>query len=230
MTPIKLIVFDVAGTIVEDHGEVLQSFRAALEMHGIDFAEAELQEWKGATKRDVIRHFVERQGGDKEGCCAKTEAAYADFRGRLEGHYRNQGVKLTEGATTTFDWLRIHGIKVATTTGFYREVNDLILAQAGIRDILSASVASSDLPVGRPAPFMIFRAMEESGVISVHEVVNVGDTPLDLQAGTNAGVRGVVGVLTGLHGKEQLQREPHTQILASVAEIPEWVEREFVRA
>jgi phosphoglycolate phosphatase-like HAD superfamily hydrolase len=60
MKSIKLIVFDVAGTIVEDHGEVMQSFRAALEMHAIDFAEAELQEWKGATKRDVIRHFVER--------------------------------------------------------------------------------------------------------------------------------------------------------------------------
>ena len=230
MKPFKLIVFDLAGTIVEDHGEVLQSFRAALEMHGIDFAEAELQEWKGATKRDVIRHFVERQSGDKDGGGAKTEAAYADFRGRLERHYHDHGVKLIEGATTTFDWLRSHGIKVATTTGFYREVNDLILEQAGIRNILSASVSSSDVPVGRPAPFMIFRAMEESGVISVNEVVNVGDTPLDLQAGTNAGVRGVIGVLTGLHGKERLQREPHTQILASVAEIPEWVEREWVRA
>jgi phosphoglycolate phosphatase-like HAD superfamily hydrolase len=75
---------------------------------------------------------------------------------------------------------------------------------------------------------MIFRAMEASGVTSVREVVNVGDTPLDLQAGTNAGVRGVIGVLTGLHGKELLQRELHTHILASVAEIPELLAHEFV--
>ena len=230
MKPIKLIVFDVAGTIMEDHGEVMRSFRAALEMHEIDFEEAELQEWKGATKRDVIRHFVERQAGDKGGQSAKAEVAYSEFRRQLERHYREHGVRLIEGATSTFDWLRTRGIKVATTTGFYREVNDLILEVAGLRGILSASISSSDVPVGRPAPFMIFRAMETSGVTSVHEVVNVGDTPLDLQAGTNAGVRGVLGVLTGLHGKERLQREPHTQILASVAEIPEWLEREFVPA
>jgi phosphoglycolate phosphatase-like HAD superfamily hydrolase len=77
---------------------------------------------------------------------------------------------------------------------------------------------------------MIFRAMEASGVTSVQEVVNVGDTPLDLQAGTNAGVRGVVGVPPGLHGKERLQRQPHTHILPSVANIPELLEREFALA
>lgn len=225
MNSIKLIVFDVAGTIVEDHGEVTDVFRASLGTHEIAFAEAELKEWKGATKRDVIRHFVERQERDKGQQEAKTESAYADFRRRLEKHYREHGAKTIDGAATTFDWLRERGIKIATTTGFYRELNDLILEQAGIRKRFTATVSSSDVPTGRPAPFMIFRAMEASGVPSVHEVINVGDTPLDLQAGTNAGVWGVVGVLTGLHGKERLQREPHTHILASVADIPEWLEQ-----
>ncbi len=225
MNSIKLVVFDVAGTIVEDRGEVLNVFRASLAMHRIPFAESELEEWKGATKRDVIRHFVERQSEKQAGGDAKTEAAYADFRRLLEEHYREHGVKTVEGATRTFDWLHQHGIKMATTTGFYREVNDLVLEQAGIRHFFAANVSSSDVRIGRPAPFMIFRAMETSGVISVREVVNVGDTPLDLQAGSNAGVREVVGVLTGLHGKERLQREPHTHILPSVADIPEWLGR-----
>jgi phosphoglycolate phosphatase-like HAD superfamily hydrolase len=48
----------------------------------------------------------------------------------------------------------------------------------------------------------------------------VGDTPLDLQAGTNAGVRGVVGVLSGASKEERLRPEPHTDILASVADLP----------
>ena len=70
---------------------------------------------------------------------------------------------------------------------------------------------------------MIFRTMEAAGVKSVREVINVGDTPLDLQAGTNAGVRDVIGVLTGLHTQERLQREPHTVLLPSVAKLPEWI-------
>jgi phosphoglycolate phosphatase-like HAD superfamily hydrolase len=43
---------------------------------------------------------------------------------------------------------------------------------------------------------------------------------LDLQAGANAGLRGVVGVLSGASSREKLQRERHTHILASVADLP----------
>jgi len=74
---------------------------------------------------------------------------------------------------------------------------------------------------------MIFRAMEATGVTSAHDVINVGDTPLDLQAGTNAGVRGVVGVLTGFYKRERLAREPQTHRLTSVAELPELIEKVF---
>jgi mannose-6-phosphate isomerase-like protein (cupin superfamily) len=43
---------------------------------------------------------------------------------------------------------------------------------------------------------------------------------LDLQAGYNAGVRWNIGVLSGAHSREQLERERHTHLLASVAELP----------
>ena len=74
---------------------------------------------------------------------------------------------------------------------------------------------------------MIFRAMETAGIDDVRQVVNVGDTPFDLQAGSNAGVRGVVGVLTGFHGKDRLEREPHTHILPTIAELPLLLECSF---
>ncbi len=56
---------------------------------------------------------------------------------------------------------------------------------------------------------MLFHAMEAARVDSVAEVMAVGDTPLDLQAGTNAGLRAVVGVLSGASNAESLRREPH---------------------
>jgi phosphoglycolate phosphatase-like HAD superfamily hydrolase len=67
---------------------------------------------------------------------------------------------------------------------------------------------------------MIFHAMEYARVTSVTEVVAVGDTPLDLQAGTNAGVRAVIGVLSGAGTVANLRKEPHTHILSSVANLP----------
>jgi|SRR5215469_10822 len=224
MASIKLVVFDIAGTIVEDHGDVVRAFAAALEKHRIPFTHSELEEWKGAAKREVIRHFVERQSSSAE--TQLVEAVYSDFRSLLEERYQQNVVPIA-GADATFDWLRQRGIRIATTSGFYREIVDLILDKAGWRGTFNANISSSDVSLGRPAPYMIFHAMEAAGVTSVAEVINVGDTPLDLQAGTNAGARGVVGVLTGFHKENRLRREPHTDLVASVANLPELIEMQW---
>ena len=131
------------------------------------------------------------------------------------------------GAVETFRWCRDQNIVLATTTGFYREISDLVLNQTGWRDFFAANISSSDVRQGRPAPYMIFRAMEATGIQNVKEVVSIGDTPLDLQSGSNAGVAGVIGVLTGAHDRETLEREPHTHIIGSVAELPELIAREW---
>jgi phosphonatase-like hydrolase len=224
MASIKLIIFDIAGTIVEDHGEVVSAFAAALQANGILFTQEELKQWKGASKREVIRHFVEH-GESTSDPNETVEATYRCFRAELESLYA-QRIQPIDGAAATFAWCRDHGILLATTTGFYREISDLILDKTAWRDLFAANISSSDVRQGRPAPYMIFRAMEAAGVQNVREVINVGDTPLDLQAGSNAGVRCVIGVLTGAHDRESLLREPHTHILESIAELPDLLERE----
>jgi phosphonatase-like hydrolase len=225
MSRIKLVVFDMAGTIIEDHGEVVRAFANALMENGIPFVEDELKEWKGASKREVIRHFVSQRAANAE-VEQKVETSYRSFRVELERCYSEKLVPI-EGAVEMFHWCRERGISLATTTGFYREISDLILNQTGWREYFAANISSSDVREGRPAPYMIFRAMEATGVKNINEVINVGDTPLDLRSGANAGVAGVVGVLTGSHGRESLEREPHTHIINSVAELSELIAREF---
>lgn len=228
MSPIRLVIFDIAGTIIEDHGEVLSSFKRALMQNGISAEENELREWKGASKREVIGYFVQRQTvGDALTVNQRIDKAYGDFRQMLEDNYQNNGVMPIRGVQATLEWLLHNDIHIATTTGFYREVNDLILKKAAWEKIFRTSVCSDDVALGRPAPFMIFHAMEAAQVTDVSQVINVGDTPLDLQAGVNAGARGVIGVLTGTHTEDRLRRERHTHILSSVAEIPALFEREF---
>jgi len=204
---------------------VIGAFARALMENGIPFAEDELKRWKGASKREVIRHFV-TQADPKTEVEQKVETSYRSFRSELERCYREKLVPIA-GALETFRWCRDRGMLLATTTGFYREISDLVLNETGWRDLFAANISSSDVREGRPAPYLIFRAMEATGVQSVKQVVNVGDTPLDLQSGANAGVAGVVGVLTGSHGRELLEREPHTHVIESVAELPELITREF---
>jgi phosphoglycolate phosphatase len=88
MPGVKL-VFDIAGTIIEDHGEVISAFCAALEKNGLHATPTELMEFKGASKREVIAHFVERQWGEDSEQEARIAKTYQDFRANLESRYSN---------------------------------------------------------------------------------------------------------------------------------------------
>ena len=120
----------------------------------------------------------------------------------------------------TFAWLKQQGIKLALNTGFDRDITEILLDALNWQGVADAVVCGDDVKLGRPAPYMIFRAMELTGTASVHEVLNVGDTVSDLQAAHNAGVVVSVAVLGGAHQREQLQQEPHTHLINSIADLP----------
>ena len=153
------------------------------------------------------------------------DGIYQTFRQKLEDNYRNSPLKPIAGAEGTLDWLRKKDILIATNTGFYRKVRDLVLEKLGwTGDFFDCNACSDDVPRGRPAPYMIFQCMSRLVVPDVNSVIVIGDTPLDMQAGCNAGCRGVIGVLTGAHGIESLGMARHTHIISSVANLPELLE------
>jgi phosphonatase-like hydrolase len=228
MQKIRLVIFDVGGTIIEDNGEVTRAFATALQSNYLQAAPAELTEMKGASKRAVITQFVERLWGRGEpGNEERIAKTYEDFKIELENNFANGGVKPIRGAAQTFSWLKSQNILCATTTGFYKSVTDRILESAGWQETFAANICSEDVKAGRPAPFMIFHAMERAGVGDVREVLNVGDTRLDLQAGHRAGVLGVIGVLTGIQKEDQLRPESPSQLISSVADLPSLVESHY---
>ncbi len=228
MRNVRLVIFDIGGTIIEDHGEVINAFREALVANDLTATEAELKELKGSSKRDVIKRFVQRQwGAGDAGNGERTRLVYDDFKHALELKFANGGARPIKGASETFAWLKAQQILCATTTGFYRAVTDAILTSAGWQDAFVANICSDDVSEGRPAPYMIFRAMEAARIGDVRDVLNVGDTPLDLQAGARAGVLGTIGVLSGVHDAERLHRESPHHVIASVADLPALIETRY---
>ena len=216
---IELAIFDIAGTLIEDHNEVADAFFEALRANHIDVTDDEIKEWKGSSKRQVITHFVERQFGKCRNL-PLIDRTYNEFRFNLEQRYGNGGIVKIAGIEETLNWLRARNIKLGTTTGFYREVRDRILRELKWESRFDVNVCSDDVANGRPAPDMINLVMNQTGISDAARVLTIGDTPLDLQSGTAAGCGMVVGVLTGMHTPERLGREPHTQLLASVADLP----------
>jgi phosphonatase-like hydrolase len=222
---IKLVVLDVGGTIIQDHGEVPQAMRSALGHRGVAASLAEINDWRGASKREMVRHFVELRTKPDAGRAALIEAIYGDFSAQVNVAYAK--VQPIAGAENAIRAMKRSGLLVATTTGFDRQTLDLIFGRLGWHDDFVATVASDEVADGRPAPFMLFHAMESARVQNVMEVVAVGDTPLDLQAGNNAGLRGVIGVYSGAATEERLRQERHTHILPSVAELPDLLHSQF---
>ncbi|WP_433348147.1 phosphonatase-like hydrolase [Microtetraspora malaysiensis] len=230
---IELVVLDMAGTTVEEHGAVYEALAEAVTAAGGRPTEADIQRWMGASKREAItRLLAESTGHDPDE--ATVDAAFADFRARLDKAYRDRPPTPLPGVPEALARIRAAGVKVALTTGFDREVTTELLATLGWRVapgaapvdvadgvVIDASVCVDDVPVGRPAPYMIFRAMEATGVWDVARVAVAGDTVRDLQAGTNAGARLVVGVLTGKLDAVGLGAERHTHLLPGVADLPD---------
>ena len=216
---IRLIVLDVGGTIIQDRGDVPDALQGAFAKHGMTVTPDEIALWRGASKREVVRHFAgERSTAKGAARDALVAAIYADFSARVIEAYK--GVPPIAGAETAFQKLLQSGCLLASSTGFGREIAASIFHRLGWEKYFAAVITSDDVAQGRPSPYMIFHAMESTRVANVAEVIAVGDTPLDLRAGTNAGVRGVIGVLSGASKEERLRPEPHTDILASVAELP----------
>ena len=213
----KLVVCDMAGTTVEDRGEVPAAFEAALAEHAIHVTPEQVNAVRGASKRQAIRQLVP-EGPDR---AERAERAYTSFKEQLSQRFR-ANVRAISGAEQTFAWLQERGVRVALNTGFDRDITTLLVSALGWNQgRVDAIVCGDDVASGRPAPQLIFRCMEATSTNSVREVAVVGDTTLDLQAGQNAGVRWNIGVLSGAHQRSQLEEQPHTHLIASVADVPD---------
>lgn len=215
----RLVVLDMAGTTVEDDGQVPAAFAAALAHHGIAVSEAQISEVRGASKREAIARWLPE--GPERG--PRAAEVFETFRERLAERYR-RGVRAVAGARTCIDTLRSRGMRVVLNTGFDRDTTALLADALGWTDgVVDAIVCGDDVLHGRPAPDLIFAAMARAGVDDVGHVASVGDTALDLRAAHHAGVRWNVGVLTGAHDLVRLRSEPHTVLLASLADLaPLW--------
>lgn len=224
-TRVELAVLDMAGTTIDEGQQVYRILAETANAYGASPSEADIARWHGAAKHEALRALLTPSGGAPPNADL-LDAVVTDFRARLTSAYAASPPRPIPGITDAMAALRSAGIRIALTTGFDRDVVDSLLAALGWDgdSTVDAVVCGSDVTAGRPAPFMIFRAMEKLGVTDVSRVLVAGDTPRDLQAGTNSGASLVVGVLSGAGDAVELGRYRHTHLLASVADLPALLE------
>jgi phosphonatase-like hydrolase len=241
MGTVSMVMFDLSGTTVEDDMGVRDCLYQAAAEYKLKTTPEEILINMGTNKIHLYQFLIARQRGrkidiedfEREKDAETLDEAMKIFNRYTElmiNHYRKETREIP-GAADTFRWCHAHGIKVATDTGFHRSVVDAIMDGLGwVRDgLVDLAVDVEHVPQerGRPAPFMIYHAMSELDVQSIHEVIKIGDTPADMLEGRNAGCRGVIGVLSGPRPVEAWGKYWHTHIIPSVADLPALIEKEF---
>lgn len=225
---IRLVAFDLSGTTVHDGGGVVRrTLREVLAGAGLELRPGALEGVAGLPKRTAIRTLLEGHGRDE--LLDRLESLHGDFGARMRRWYRDDpAVREVSGASATFAALRAAGIRVAITTGFTRDVLDVVLARMnwlGPDSPVDVTLASDEVKRGRPWPDAIERLRDTAGQLPSASVAKVGDTPADLQEGTMARCGLVVGVLSGGVSVEALSEQPHDHLLPSIAELPELLAR-----
>lgn len=219
---IELAVFDMAGTTIDDRDEVYRVLREATEREGANYSDEEFQKWMGTEKKWAIENLL-RLGG-VEVTEELHEKVWEWFRQELRQTYTNSPPRPLPGVEEALATLRGRGIKVALTTGFSREIADLIFASMGWQKgkTFDASSCGDEVESGRPAPDMIETVMAELNIDDTAAVISLGDTSADVQSALRAGVTSV-GVLTGHLTRENLEAEGAHLVLESVADLPDVV-------
>ncbi|WP_406689572.1 phosphonatase-like hydrolase [Saccharopolyspora sp. ID03-671] len=210
---IALAALDIAGTTIDEVGAVYRVLAEVVAEHGSPASDADLRHWMGADKRAALAALTGDPGA--------TEFLHDRFVTRLSEVYAATPPKPFLGVPEALAALRDSGVRVALTTGFDRRITDTILSEVDWRvgEQLDAVVCADEVDAGRPAPHMIHRAMELTGVDDPARVLTAGDTALDVQAGHAARAGQVVAVLTGAQTRTELEAHGPTLVLPGVADL-----------
>lgn len=194
---IAAVILDWAGTTV-DHGSLapVRVLRRVFESHGVLISEEEVRRDMGIPKRDHLQRILSsptvseqwiNQNGRASGA-EDVDAMFADFvKLQLECLARDSA--LIDGVEQTIASLRERGIKIGSTTGYTREMMNVLAPAAEENGYRPDCVVTPDeVGGGRPHPWMIFQNAIRFRIDHLASIVKIGDTISDIEEGLNAGV------------------------------------------
>ncbi|WNJ19861.1 HAD-IA family hydrolase [Pontibacter sp. G13] len=221
----KLYVFDLAGTTVNQTFGVHDSMITAFQSQGMQI-DRQIASMAIAVPKPVgISRILAHLEVPEDEIPPLKSDIHQQFLLDIDRFYAESPlIAETPGTIELFQRLRSMGIKIGIDTGFDRQTADTIFKRLGWieQGLIDASVTSDEVSQGRPQPDMIFELMRKVGVSSEDDVVKVGDTPADIKQGRIAGCAYVFAVNSGAFPVEALQAEGPDLIVDSLNELPKF--------
>jgi phosphonoacetaldehyde hydrolase len=191
-----LVIFDWAGTMV-DFGcrAPIEALVSAFASRGVALDEAAARVDMGKAKADHVRALLARPDVAKDWLAATGALpAQADVDslmvdlGPLMTEAAGRAAQLIPGAAKVASDLRAAGLKVASSTGYTRDMMQPVLIRAAEQGYAPDHlVCAGETPQGRPSPLMIYKTCSELGIWPLSRVIKVDDAEAGISEGRAAG-------------------------------------------
>jgi len=195
--PVQAVVLDWAGTAV-DYGCMgpVAVFIEAFHRLGIEVTAAEARLPMGLMKKDhvramfrmptVVAHWERVHGSSPEE--KDVEAVYDYVQPLMVSTILRYADPIPGLLDATAQW-RARGVKIGSCTGYTLAMMQPLLHEVRKRGYSPDSlVCPSDVPAGRPYPWMCYQNAINLQVYPLEAMVKIGDTVSDIQEGLNAGM------------------------------------------
>ncbi len=200
-----LAIFDWAGTMVDFGCEApVRALIEAFAAQGVALDAGLARRDMGKAKDEHVTNLLAypqmltawRARYGRDPVRADVASIMESLRGPMREHAARAST-LIPGARECFEQLRRLGIRVASSTGYTREMMQPVLARAAAQGYTPEHVVCmGETPVGRPSPLMIYKACAELGVWPLSRVIKIDDTDAGVAEGKAAGAF-TVGVASG---------------------------------
>jgi len=219
---IQCVVFDMAGTTVNEDNIVYKTLQAALNHFNVPVdLNHVLLYGAGKEKFQAIKDIISNSPYtlDETG----QLEAFNYFLAQLDIAYLNFDVTPMPGAEQVFAALKQSGIKVVLNTGYNRATAENLLGKLGWAEEqqIDLLVTASDVLHNRPMPDMIFYAKDKLHIEDVKHMVKIGDSCIDIEEGKNAGCLLNIGITTGAQTEIQLMEAKPDYIVHSLTALLE---------
>tara|TARA_R110002020_G_scaffold424442_1_gene633675 strand:- start:40838 stop:41521 length:684 start_codon:yes stop_codon:yes gene_type:complete len=223
MNTIKLVVFDMAGTTVNENNIVYKTVHKVINDLGYNVTLDNVLEFgAGKEKHQAIKDVLQNCTNSS---AIKEEAAtaFAAFKPELEVAYNTLEIGTFDGMLSFFKKLKSNNIHVVLNTGYDAKTATKLLAKLewNVGEEIDMLITADDVKNGRPAPDMIQKAMQQFNITNSSHVLKAGDSEIDIIEGKNANCGLTIGVLSGAQTKEQLEAAKPDYILNVVTELEE---------
>lgn len=202
---IKLIIFDLDGTLVDAYPAITGSFNYA--MHKLNYP---------SHKSAVIRRAVGR--GDEN--LLKPFIRAADLNKALAIYRRHhakslfKGSRLFAGTIKVLQELKKRNYKLAVASNRPTKFSWILIRHLRLKKYFSYVLCADKLKYGKPHPEILKKIMQKFRAKPV-QTVYTGDMVIDAQAGRRAGVKTII-VTTGSSSTPEIRKEKPYSVIKKI--------------